>query len=347
MALGKKQNIIRKEEHLSISLNEDVEAREISNGFSSYCFMHQALPGIDLEEVDLSTSFLGKKLNMPVMISPLVGGIDETGKINRDLARVAQLKGIAMGLGSQRTAIEDNACHASYQVRDVAPGILLFSNLGAVQLNYGFGIKECRKAVSMVGSDALILHLNLMQEAFQAEGDCNFRGLEEKIAEICNSLEVPVMVREVGFGISRETANKLLRANVSAIDVGGAGGTCWVEVERLRSRDRVLKKVAASFNSWGIPTAESVKAVRSVSKTIPLVASGGIRTGLEVAKAIALGADIVGIALPMLKNIRVSVESCIDYIDEIGIGLKIVMFSIGAATIKDLKNTPHITRREK
>ncbi|MFO7928614.1 MAG: type 2 isopentenyl-diphosphate Delta-isomerase [Candidatus Humimicrobiaceae bacterium] len=347
MALEKKQNSMRKKEHLFVSLNEDVEATEISNGFKDYRFIHQALPGIALEEIDVSTTFLGKKLELPMMISPLVGGINQTGKINKDLAKVAQLKGIAMGLGSQRTAIEDNGNHKSYLVRDVAPDILLFSNLGAVQLNYGFGVKECSQAVKMVDADALIIHLNLMQEAFQAEGNCNFRGLEEKIGKVCNSLDVPVLVREVGFGISREVAKKLVGINVSAIDVGGAGGTSWVEVEKHRSKDRLLKKVAPSFNSWGIPTADSVKAVRSVSETIPLVASGGIRTGLEVAKAIALGADIAGIALPMLRNIRVSVKSCIDYINEIKAGLKIAMFGIGAARIDDLKHTPFITKGEK
>ncbi len=347
VAKDRKQNSIRKEEHLLISLNEDVEAKKISNGFEKYRFIHQALSGIDLEEIDVSTTFLGKKLSLPLMISPLVGGIEKTAKINRGLAKVAQLKGIAMGIGSQRTAIEDSINAKSYKVRDIAEDILLFANLGAVQLNYGFGIKQCKKAVEMIGADALVLHLNLLQEAFQAEGNYNFKGLAEKIKHICSNLEFPVLVREVGFGISKEAAKKLIEAKVSAIDVGGAGGTSWVEVERHRSKDRLLKKVAESFNGWGIPTADSICMTRSVSKTIPIVASGGIRTGLDVAKAIALGADIAGIALPMLKNIKISPKSCIDYIDEIKMGLKIAMFGIGAANIKELKETRHMIKEKK
>ena len=350
----------RKEEHLEITLNKDVSFKKISSGFEGFSFIHQALPDIDMNEIDISTKIFGKELAFPLMLSPLVGGTDKTREINKKLAKVASELRIAMGVGSQRTAIENIEAEETYKVRKIAPDILLFANLGAVQLNYGFGIEECNRAVSMIKADGLILHLNSLQEAFQHEGNHNFKNIECKIATICRDADYPVIVREVGFGISEETAKKLLEAGVSGIDVGGAGGTSWIEVEKNRTSSKIFQKVADSYCEWGIPTAESILSVKKTIKNIKrteiksgkinnplkIIASGGIRSGLDVAKAIALGADIAGIGLPVLKNIQISVENCIQYIWEIAEGLKIAMFGIGASTIGELKNSRYLKKKE-
>ncbi|MGM0365306.1 MAG: type 2 isopentenyl-diphosphate Delta-isomerase [Actinomycetota bacterium] len=337
-------NSLRKVQHLNISLTKNLNPPGASNGFSAYRFVHQALPELDLAKIELSTAFMGRELKLPLMISPLVGGIRQSTEINRKLAAAAQKKGIAMGVGSQRAAIEDVRLADTYRVRDVAPDILLFANLGAVQLNYGYGVKHCRAAVDMIGADALMLHLNCMQEAFQPEGNHDFSGLAERIAGVCSKLGVPVFAREVGCGISAEAAGMLMDCGVAGIDAAGSGGTSWVAVERHRSASPVLKKVASGFGQWGISTAESIAMVRSKSSDIPLIASGGIRDGLEVAKCIALGADIAGIALPMLKKASISVKALEDYIDELESGLRIAMFGIGAADISQLKNTKHMAK---
>ena len=337
-------NSLRKEQHLHISLQEDLSPPENANGFDAYRFVHQALPELDLDAIDLSVRFMGKTLSLPLMISPLVGGINKGREINRILARVAQKRGIALGVGSQRPAIEDPRLAKTYQIRDLAPDILLFANLGAVQLNYGYGLEQCRAAVDMIDADGLMLHLNCMQEAFQPEGNCNFSGLAQAIARICSQLDVPVLVREVGQGISAQAAAKLIQAGVSGIDAAGCGGTSWIAVEGHRSPSQVQKKVASQFKHWGICTADALAMVRSQSSQVPLIASGGITNGLEVAKSIALGADLAGIGLPMLKRASLSERSLEAYMQEIGIGLKIAMFGIGAQNVQQLKNTPYIQK---
>jgi len=343
----------RKREHLDVSLNHDVNFKKISSGFENYNFIHQALPEADLNKIDLSIEIFRKKLSLPLMISPLVGGIEETEEINKDLAKAASICGIAMGIGSQRAGLEDCKVEKSYMVRDVAPDILLFSNLGAVQLNYGFGIEECKKSIDMIGADGIIFHLNSIQEAFQSEGNHNFKNLYLKIEYMCKSLEKPVLIREVGFGISYDVAKKIIATGINGIDVGGAGGTSWIEIEKIRSKNEILRRVSESFSEWGIPTAESLmmvrKAVNERSLENPtgrtcIIASGGIRTGMDAAKAVALGADMVGIALPILKNISVSIEQCVDYIKEIETGMKIAMFGIGCSKISELKNTKFIKK---
>jgi isopentenyl-diphosphate delta-isomerase len=311
--------------------------------------MHQALPEIDFNEIDLSTEVFGKRLRIPIMISPLTGGIDSTEKINIDLAHVAQISQIAMGVGSQRIAVENPQSYRTFQVRKYAPDILLFANLGAVQLNYGFGPEQCRQAIEKISADGLMLHVNSLHEAFQHEGNHNFKDLLSKINEVCESINYPTVVREVGFGISQETAENLLDAKVNGIDTGGAGGTSWIEIEKLRSGSQIVKKVAESFLDWGIPTAESIvlikKAILKKGRTgICTIASGGIKNGVDVAVAIALGADIAGIALPILKKINISIKACVDYIREIEFGLRVVMFSIGARNIAELKNTKFIEK---
>lgn len=336
----------RKREHLDISLNIPVEGTGVTSGFERYYFLHQALPDLDLAAVDLSTTLFGKHLSAPIVISPMVGGINAAAEINHNLARAAQTLGVALGVGSQRGFIDHPELAGTYSVRDIAPDILLFANLGAVQLNYGFGIKECQALVDSIQADALILHLNPLQEALQPEGNTRFAGLLEKIREICRGLSLPVIVKEVGNGISTETASRLAEAGVAGIDVAGAGGTCWSEIEGRRAKSQLANDISGSFAAWGIPTAESVIMARKGAPNIPLIASGGIRSGIDVAKAIALGADAAGIALPLLKAANRSAEEAINYLQVITGSLKAAMFCIGAGKLKELKFSPALLEKK-
>ncbi len=235
-----------------------------TTGLERYHFIHEALPELDLGEVDTSLTLFGKKLAAPILISSMTGGTEEAGEINQRLAEAAQECGVAMGVGSQRAALEHPEQIPTFAItRKVAPDILLFANLGAVQLNYGYGIDECRRAVDMLSADALILHLNPLQEAVQVGGDTNFAGLAKKIEEICKKLDQPVIVKEVGWGISERTAKLLADCGVAAIDVAGAGGTSWSQVEMYRAPDEFTRQLAATFVGWGIPTAESIMNVRN------------------------------------------------------------------------------------
>ena len=312
----------------------------ITNGFERYFFIHNALPDLDLSEIDTHTVFLNKTLHLPLLISSMTGGAEESEKINRNLAKAAQAKGIAMGLGSMRAAVEKKDAGESFKVRHYAPDILLFANLGAIQLNYGFGIDECRQVVDDSEADALIFHLNPLQEALQPEGQTNFSGILGKIEKVCHDLEVPVVVKEVGWGISESVARKLKNAGVVAIDVAGAGGTSWSQVEMFRSRSESEARISSHFVSWGIPTAESIRMVKLAVESLPIISSGGITNGIEIAKSIALGASLAGMAGRFLKAAVLSEEAVIDLIDEIARELTISMFGAGAANIQALKNTP-------
>jgi len=327
----------RKSDHLRISLHKPVNSADITTGLENFYFIHRALPEISLAEVDTSTQFLGHGLGAPLLISPMTGGTEEAERINKNLAYAAQKYGLAMGVGSQRAAIEDPRWARTYYVRDVAPDILLFANIGAVQLNYGYGIDECKRAVEMIGADALVLHLNPLQEALQPEGDTDFSGLLRKIEVVCRELPVPVIVKEVGWGISEEVARQLAQAGVAAIDVAGAGGTSWSLVEMHRASDDIGKGVAAAFSDWGIPTAEAIIMARRGAPQLPLIASGGIRTGVDAAKAIALGADLVGMAAPFLKPATESAEAVCAKVEEIITTLRIAMFCVGVKKVDGLK----------
>jgi isopentenyl-diphosphate Delta-isomerase len=337
----------RKEEHLDLSLNGDVENRIVFPGFENYRFIHQALPELDFNNIDIGTNIFGKKLSAPLMISPVTGGTMGSDRLNMRFAELAQKKNIAMGIGSQRIAIEDGSFEESFRIRKTAPDILLFANLGAVQLNHGFGLEQCKRAVDMIKADALMLHLNPMQEVFQDGGDHNFSNLASKIANICKKAQFPVIVREVGFGISADAAKLLIDAGVAGIDVGGAGGTSWIKIESRRSKNPVLKNISKSFMEWGISTTESLEMVTGTGNDIKIIASGGIRTGLDAAKAIALGADIAGAALPILKASTDSAGEAGDLIDEIIMGLKVAMFGIGASNISILKNNKYLIKKDR
>jgi len=332
----------RKSEHLNILLKEDVRFRNLTTGLERYRFVHQALPEINRDHIDLSTSLLGKDLSAPLIISSMTGGTEEAETINKNLAMAAQIHGLGMGVGSQRTALEEPGLSHTYQVRDVAPNILLLANLGAVQLNYGYGVEHCQRAVAMLDADGLILHLNPLQEALQPEGNTDFSGLLAKIEEICRGLSVPVIVKEVGWGISTEVARRLADAGVAAIDVAGAGGTSWSEVEMHRAVSESSRRIAAAFADWGIPTAESIQLVRRAAPEVALIASGGIRSGVEVAKAITLGADAVGIASSFLKPATISAEAVGERIREVLEVLRTAMLCVGARNIKELKRIPII-----
>ncbi|MDP8225667.1 MAG: type 2 isopentenyl-diphosphate Delta-isomerase [Candidatus Lernaella stagnicola] len=325
-----------KELQLDICINEDVCPWQ-STGFDRYFFVHEALPEIDRDEVDVTTEFLGKKLRAPIMIAPMTGGFETAAKINRHLAQAAQELGVAMSVGSQKIAIEKPEQAATFQVRDVAPDILLFANVGAVQLNYGYGVEKMQQVVDMIGADALCLHLNPLQEALKEEGNVNFTDLAEKIAVIAQELSVPVFVREVCNGISPRTAELLIRAGVAGIDVGGAGGTSWMIVEGLIAKDENRQRIAESFQNFGIPTAQSLVNVRSLSKTLPLIATGGVRSGKDVAKSLALGANLTGIAAPLLKPALVSPEKVIRELMRVIEELEILLFCLGKRNLAEFR----------
>ena len=336
-ALTKTQK--RKKEHLEICLDTESVTSASGTGLSRYRFVHNALPELDIDEIDLSTTFLGKRLQAPILISSMTGGFDLARKVNRNLAAAAQSLGVAMGVGSQRVAVEEPSAAGSFEVRDVAPDILLFGNLGAVQLNYGYTVEHCRRAVSMIGADALILHLNVLQEAVQPEGNRNFKGLGEKIAAVCRDLEVPVIAKEVGNGISVDAAIRLQRAGVKALDVAGYGGTSWSAVEAQRAVKQG-KRPDTAFAAWGIPTEEALVSVRQALPDIQLIASGGVRSGVDIAKAIALGADLGAFGQPLLAAALESSAKVIEFIAGVIHELKVSMLCVGAADLTALRKAP-------
>ena len=329
----------RKQEHLEICLAGNVDGG-VSSGAEQYQLVHVALPEISLADVDLTTVFLGKRLAAPLLISSMTGGTPRAAALNRRLARAAQSLGIAMGLGSFRAAIENPALAATYQVREEAPDILLFANLGAVQLNYGYTADQCRRAVETVGADALMLHLNPLQEALQPEGETSFAGLLTRIAELCRTLPVPVVVKEVGHGISGQVARALRDAGVAAIDVAGAGGTSWSDVEA--ARDASVAAVAEPFHRWGIPTFDALVDVAAAVPDLPIIASGGIRDGVDAAKALALGASLVGCGRPWLCAAAASPETLHAAIYTMIQQLRIALFCCGAPDLEALG--PHCIR---
>ena len=327
----------RKRAHIDTVLTEDVGAKGVTTGFEKLYFEHVALPEIDLDAVDTRCSVFGKKLAAPLLISSMTGGTDIARNINRHLAEAAQDMGIAMGVGSQRAAIVDPVFADTFSVRSVAPDILLFANLGAVQFNYGFTADDARKAVEMIGADALFLHLNPLQEAVQAEGDRNWAGVLQKIGELTSALDVPIVVKEVGNGISGSLARRLADLGVAGIDVAGAGGTSWSEVEAHRQDDDWMRRVAHSFAGWGIPTARALIDVRSSLPDLSVIASGGIRTGIDAAKAVRLGADLVGMAAPALGSATETAKSVEDKMSAVTEELRIAMFCTGSPDIAALR----------
>jgi isopentenyl-diphosphate delta-isomerase len=335
---------IRKADHLRVCLEEDVQFHSNTTGLENYRFIHCCLPELDRNEIDISTQFLGKTLGSPLLISSMTGGTEQAKQINHRLAEVAQHYKIAMGVGSQRVAVENPQVNNTFAVRSIAPDILLFANLGAVQLNYGYGIDECRRVIETLEADALILHLNPLQESVQTKGDTNFKGILNKIGDLCNKLSVPVIAKEVGNGISARMAEKLINAGIHAIDVAGAGGTSWAKVEAQRAKDARQRRLGDTFADWGIPTAECITGIRQVAPHIPLIASGGLRNGLDAAKTLALGADLAGMAWPFLQAAADSVETLYSLSDILIAEITTVLLCTGTANLSELKHSNVLQR---
>jgi isopentenyl-diphosphate Delta-isomerase len=326
----------RKARHLDVCLDDDV-ASSLDAGWSAVRLRHEALPEIALADVDVSARFLGFRLRAPILISSMTGGTARAGDLNRRLAEGAEAAGIAMGLGSGRALIENPALLPTFDVRPVAPHAVLFANVGAVSLNYGIGVDAVRRMIADLQADGLFLHLNPLQEALQPGGDTNFRDLLPKIAALCAALEVPVVAKSVGSGISAGTAARLLDAGVAGIDTAAAGGTSWARVEGKRSGDDRREALAETFAGWGQPTAEAVRELRERFPSLSLVASGGVRTGVDIARAIAIGADLCGLALPFLEAANTSRAAVDELVTALVEGLRIAMFATGSASLAGLR----------
>ena len=326
----------RKADHIKINLEKDVRSA-LTSGLEKYHFIHEALPELSLDDVDTSLTVFGKRLAAPVLVSSMTGGTEQAGTINRRLAEAAQAAGVAMGVGSQRAALENAEQAATYQIRRYAPDILLFANLGAVQLNYGYSVDECKRAVKMIEADALYLHLNPVQEAVQEGGDTDFSGLADKIAAVCKRVGVPVLAKEVGWGISERAAKLLADCGVAGIDVAGAGGTSWSQVEMHRAVDEFTRQLAATFVGWGIPTAESIQMVRRAAPAMTVFASGGLQDGLDIAKCVALGATLGGMAGNFLRAAAVSAEDAGEMVKLVKRQIQETMFATGCANLEALR----------
>jgi len=332
----------RKLDHLQICLNESVESNEITNGFEDIHFIHRALPEIDKEEIDISTEFFNHRLSAPIIVEPMTGGEPTMSKkVNSALASVVEEIGIGMGIGSQRAAIENSNLEETYRiVREKAPTAFLMANIGCVQLISDEGLEYAERAIEMIDADALTIHLNPLQEAIQPEGETKFSGILKQIERLVNHIEVPIIVKETGAGIALEDAKKLRDAGVTCIDVAGAGGTSWAAVEYYRAKkigDELRARLGEAFWNWGIPTAVSVVEAKQ-NTDLTVIASGGIRTGIEAAKALSLGATLVGMALPLLKAVvKGELRKFLDLFME---ELKNTMFLVGARNLNELRSVP-------
>lgn len=332
----------RKDEHLRICLEENVRSNR-SAGFEKIELSVNALPGLDFDSVDTSKVIFGKRLAAPVLISSMTGGSGKTKHFNQMLARAAKEFNIAMAVGSQRAAIVHPELEDTFRiVRREAPGALLFANLGAVQLNYGFGVDECKRAVDMLEADGLYLHLNALQEVLQPEGDRNFNELLPKIKNLTKQLHVPVLVKEVGCGISGQTARRLADAGVLGIDVAGLGGTSWAAVEMHRQADPMRKNVCRTFIDWGIPTVDCIRSMHNLPGEVLLISSGGLETGLDIAKSIAVAADLAGFALKFIRAANEGEVKLHQTIEQLILELKIAMFCSGSKTLEQLTGKWHL-----
>ena len=308
----------------------------LTNGFEKYRLLNQPLPEMLFTAVDTSCKFLGKNISAPFIISPLTGGSGLAEVINKNLAKAAQDLGVVLSIGSQRLALDDPDLASTYQIREIAPDIPIMANLGAIYLNYGYDLKYCEAAVKMIQADALCLYLNPMQKILQGVPDLDFEGLVNKISHLCRHLSVPVVVKEVGFGLSPIAAKLLAEVGVTCIDIAGAGGTSWAKITRQMKKS-IWGETGACFDDWGTPTADALVAVRKAAGGIQIIASGGIRNGLDMAKALALGADYAGMALPLLRPATQSADSVKSRIEAALHELRIAMFCSGVQTLEDFK----------
>lgn len=327
----------RKDDHIRINLEETVRSA-LSTGLERYQLPHEALPEIDLKEVKTETTVFTKTVSMPLFISSMTGGTDATDRLNAHLAEAAQTKKIAMGVGSERVLLEHPERIPYFRnIRKRASDIPFFANLGAVQLNYGVTTDDVLRLIDAVEADGLILHLNPLQESLQEGGNTNFSDLASKISNLARALSIPIIVKEVGWGISPRTALLLYNAGVSVIDIAGAGGTSWSEVEKHRLQDEKKKKLASAFIAWGLPTAISLECVRKAVPQMTLWASGGLNNGLDVAKVLLLGASMGGMAGPFLRAAHDGPAHIVDLLDLLQEELRLAMFLAGARTVKEFQ----------
>lgn len=320
----------RKMRHIEACLTRDVQFQTVTTGLERVPWPYRALPEVNLDDIDLSITFLGKRLSAPLLIGAMTGGAQMAGLINRTLARAAQETGVGFMLGSQRVMLEHPEVRPSFQVRDVAPDILLVGNLGAGQLMKGYGAAEIDRAAGLVGADALALHLNPLQEAMQPGGDTHYRGALARLAEVLARCRTPVLVKEVGHGISGAVARDLSPLPLAALDVAGAGGTSWARVENWVHHGEVRWPDLCEL---GLPTATALRECREAAPHLPLIASGGIRSGLDMAKALSLGASVCAVALPFLPLALEGVEAVVAHIERLKWELRVALFTAGVASV--------------
>ncbi|MBP7213621.1 MAG: type 2 isopentenyl-diphosphate Delta-isomerase [Anaerolineaceae bacterium] len=328
----------RKDEHLRICLEEDVSST-VSNGFDELHLKLQSLPEIDFKSINLSTEVFGKQLDAPLLISSMTGGSGKTKHFNQIFAQAANQFNIAMGVGSQRAALLHEGLSETYSiVRKEAPNALLIANLGVSDLNYGFGLAECQRAVDMLEADALFLHINALQECLQPEGNTDFSNLLSKIEQICSKISVPVIAKEVGCGIDRQTAKALVDVGIKGIDVAGLGGTSWAAVEMYRQTDPLKRELCQSYRTWGLPTAKALEDIANLPEDIVKISSGGLRNGLDLAKSIAMGANLGGFATKFIHSANDGYESLHNTIKLILEELKLALFLTGSSKLQALKD---------
>jgi len=335
----------RKNNHLEICLKDNVQSRRVTTGFEELHLVHKALPEINRRKIDLSTKVFNYEFSAPLIVEPMTGGTPRSTKINAAIARAVEQLGLGMGVGSQRAALEDPKLEKTFSIaRDEAPNSFIIANLGAPQLAQGYGTKEARKAIDMLEADALAIHLNPLQEAIQPEGETSYVGVLDAIEKIVEGLDVPIIVKETGCGIAAAEAKQLEAIGVAAIDVAGAGGTSWAAVEYYRAKsqmDESRQRLGETFWDWGIPTAASlIEATQRVH--IPVIASGGLRSGMDVAKALALGASLVGMGYPVLNSAAHGAEEVEKKLQSVIEELRNTMFLVGANSVQKLKKAPVI-----
>jgi len=337
----------RKKEGIDIPLNERVQGKETTTLLEDVYLIHNALPEINIEDIKLNTVFLGRTFSAPIIIDSMTGGTDEALLINKRLGQITEKYGFAMGLGSQRAGLKSDKLIQSYSVaRSVAPNAFLIANIGGAQLAEGLSKDDVKKIIKMIDADALAIHLNPLQELIQPEGEPRFKGILQKITSLVNDIEIPVIVKEVGSGISPEVAVKLQDAGIRAINVAGSGGTSWAGIEKIRAdnaKSYIKSNLGNLFWDWGIPTALCVL-LTSRSVDIPLIASGGLRNGLEIAKCLMLGAKMCAMAYPFLKRAAESEDELDKFTQLILAQLRGTMFLLGSPDIDSLVNTRYILK---
>lgn len=332
----------RKADHIRICLDENSQARKATTGFEDIHFIHKALPEINKQNIDPSTYFLNHKFSAPLVVGAITGGTAQAEKINATIAEAVEELQLGMGVGSQRAAIEDKSLMHTFAIaRKKAPNAFLIANIGGVQLVHGYSIREAKKAIEMIDADAIAIHLNALQEAIQPEGQTNFEGILSKITDIAGELDKPVVVKETGTGIAAEEAKKLEAAGVKAIDVGGAGGTSFAAVEYYRTgkESQLQRHLGEAFWDWGIPTATSIAEITQTVK-LPVIASGGIRNGSNIAKALALGAQLASLSQPILQTSIKGVKETESLLTLLIEELRNIMFLVGAINIEQLARIP-------